>query len=96
MMIEIVFRTGSRSTYVVTAPDGAYERALASSLRHGPFLRLFDQAPKIMHYWNGQGATLPSSENEVTDRAAAREAVVAGLEAGWMPLPRVPLARAEG
>jgi hypothetical protein len=95
-MIEIVFRTGSRSTYVVTAPDGAYERVLASSLRHGPFLRLFDQSPKIMHRWNGRGATLPSSENEVTDRAAAREAVVAGLEAGWMPLPRVPLARAEG
>ena len=95
-MIEIVFRTGSRSTYVVTAPDGAYERALAASMWQGRFLSMFDQAPKIMHYWSGQGATLPSSENEVTDRAAAREAVVAGLEAGWMPLPRVPLARAEG
>jgi hypothetical protein len=95
MPIEIVFRTGGRSTYVIMAPDGSYERAAAASLWRGSFLSLFDQAPKVMHHWNGHGATLPSSENEVTDRAAAREAVMAGLEDGWMPLPRVPLARVE-
>ena len=94
-MIEIVFRTGGRSTYVIAAPDGAYERALAGSMWQGRFLSLFDRAPKVMHYWNGQGATLPSSEAEVTDRATAREAVMAGLEDGWMPIPRVPLARAK-
>ncbi len=93
-MTEIVFRTGGRSTYVITAPDGAYEHALAGSMWQGRFLSLFDQAPKVMHYWNGQGATLPSSE-AVVDRTAAREAVMAGLEDGWMPTPRVPLARVE-
>jgi hypothetical protein len=87
-MIEIVFRTGGRSTYVITAPDGAYDRALTGSMWQGRFLSLFDQAPKILHHWNGQGATLPSSEAEVTDRTTARKAVMAGLEKGWIPLLR--------
>jgi len=84
----IVFRTGGRSTYEISAEAEILDAALKSEDWQAECVEIFDAASSVTHRWNGQGTTLPSSEGAVADRELARVAVLIGLANGWIPVAR--------
>jgi hypothetical protein len=84
--VQVVFRTGGRTTFNVEAPEGVLETAKAAPDWRAACLDIFDAADVVTMTWNGAGASLTSSSRIVTDRAAARWRVLEGLADGLLPM----------
>ena len=91
-MKTLVFRSGGRTTWRIEAEEGALSPFWGETGQPGlrPLIEaveLFDRATDVVECWDGHGAALPSSQRSLTpaERSSAREGVLAGLRAGFIP-----------